>query len=189
MFALSAMVSTTTKRQEAHEKSLAASLSTRTVRVTALSASPAKSSAIPCINSPKITSVMVKQSLIGMRRIAGKGWIVQQGMDGPVHCLRRSPSRSLTLVLTSADPRRIVQHRRVFEFLGGAGSPEAEEYAWKRFAIDAVGKGWYCPYQQRWKDISEKVRKNRAAKHKAKDERLKKEHQIAHTLREEDKLK
>ena len=81
------------------------------------------------------------------------------------------------------------KHNRVFEFLGGAGSPAAEEYAWKRFAIDAVGKGWYCPYPHRWKEISEQVRKNRAAKHKAKDERLKKEHQIAYTLREEDKLK
>ena len=80
------------------------------------------------------------------------------------------------------------KHPRVYKFLC-EGSAASEEYAWKRFAIDAVGKGWYCPYQQRWKDISEKVRKNRAAKHKAKDERLKKEHQIAHTLREEDKLK
>ncbi len=132
---------------------------------------------------------MVKQSLIGMRRIAGKGWIVQQGMDGPVHCLRRSPSRSLTLVLTSADPRRIVLHHRVFEFLGGAGSTAAENYAWKRFAIGAVGHGWYCPYPQRWKEISEQVSKNRAAKYKAEADRRKKENKIAYALREEDKLK
>lgn len=132
---------------------------------------------------------MVKQSLIDMRRIAGKGWIVQQGMDGPVHCLRRSPSRSLTLVLTSADPRRRVLHRRVFELLGGAGSSAAKEYAWKRFEIDAVEQGWYCPYPQRWKEISKQVRKNRAAKYKAEADRLKKEHQIAYELREEDRLK
>ncbi len=81
------------------------------------------------------------------------------------------------------------KHPRVFELLGGAGSAAAEEYAWNRFEIDAVGKGWYCPYPQRWKEISEQVRKNRAAKHKAKDERRKKEHQIAYALREQEALK
>jgi len=81
------------------------------------------------------------------------------------------------------------QHPRVFELLGGAGSAAAEEYAWNRFEIDAVGQGWYCPYPQRWKEISEQVSKNRAAKYKAEADRRKKEHQIAYALREEDKLK
>ena len=81
------------------------------------------------------------------------------------------------------------RHPRVFEFLGGAGSPAAEEYAWKRFEIDAVGQGWYCPHPQRWKEISEQVSKNRAAKYKAEADRRKKEHQIAYALREEEKLK
>ncbi|MDA7432866.1 hypothetical protein N8506_03185 [Synechococcus sp. AH-601-N23] len=84
-----------------------------------------------------------------------------------------------------------MQHRRVFEFLDDAGSPAVEEYSWKRFEIDAVGKSWYCPYPQRWKQEQEQeqAKRDRATHHKAKDERLKKEHQIAYTLREEDKLK
>lgn len=81
------------------------------------------------------------------------------------------------------------KHNRVFEFLGGAGSPAAEEYAWKRFAIDAVGKGWYCPYPQRWKEISEQVSKNRAAKYKAEADRRKKENKIVYALREQEALK
>ena len=75
------------------------------------------------------------------------------------------------------------------EVLGGAGSAAAEEYAWNRFEIDAVGKGWYCPYPQRWKEISKQVSKNRAAKYKAEADRRKKEHQIAYALREQEALK
>ena len=81
------------------------------------------------------------------------------------------------------------KHPRVFEFLGGAGSIAAEEYAWNRFEIDAVGRGWYCPYPQRWKEISKQVSKNRAAKYKAEADRRKKEHQIAYALREQEALK
>lgn len=80
-------------------------------------------------------------------------------------------------------------HRRVFEFLGGAGSAAAEEYAWNRFEIDAVGQGWYCPYPQRWKEISEQVSKNRAAKYKAEADRRKKENKIVYALREQEALK
>ena len=81
------------------------------------------------------------------------------------------------------------KHPRVFELLGGAGSAAAEEYAWNRFEIDAVGKGWYCPYPQRWKEISEQASKNRAARYKAEADRRKKENKIAYELREEDRLK
>ena len=81
------------------------------------------------------------------------------------------------------------KHPRVFELLGGAGSPAAEEYAWNRFEIDAVGKGWYCPYPQRLKEISEQVSKNRAAKYKADYDRRKRKNKIVYALREEDKLK
>ncbi|EHA60141.1 hypothetical protein Syn8016DRAFT_2523 [Synechococcus sp. WH 8016] len=81
------------------------------------------------------------------------------------------------------------KHDRVFEFLGGAGSTAAENYAWKRFAIGAVGHGWYCPYPQRWKQEQEQAKRDRATHHKAKDERLKKEHQIAYALREQEALK
>ena len=77
---------------------------------------------------------------------------------------------------------------RVYEFLG-KGSAAAEEYAWKRFEIDAVGKGWYCPHPQRWKEISELNRKRKAAHHKERDARRKREHQIAYALREQEALK
>jgi len=80
------------------------------------------------------------------------------------------------------------KHPRVYEFLG-KGSAEAEEYAWKRFEIDAVGKDWYCPYPQRWKEISELNRKRKAAHHKERDARRKREHQIAYALREQEALK
>ena len=78
---------------------------------------------------------------------------------------------------------------RVFELLGGAGSAAAEEYTWNRFEIDAVGQGWYCPYPQRWKEISELANKRRAAKYKADYERKRRENKVAYALREEDKLK
>ena len=60
---------------------------------------------------------------------------------------------------------------------------------WKRFEIDAVGKDWYCPYPQRWKEISELNRKRKAAHHKERDARRKREHQIAYALREQEALK
>jgi hypothetical protein len=59
------------------------------------------------------------------------------------------------------------KHPRVYAFLGGEGSPEAEEYAWKRFEADCVGKGWFCPYPQRWKELSDQAVKARAAKYRA----------------------
>jgi hypothetical protein len=80
------------------------------------------------------------------------------------------------------------KHPRVFELLGGAGSAAAEEYAWNRFEIDAVGQGWYCPHPQRWKEISKKVSENRAAKFKAETDRRKRENQIAYALREQKAL-
>ena len=80
------------------------------------------------------------------------------------------------------------KHPRVYEFLG-KGSAAAEEYAWKRFEIDAVGMGWYCPHPQRWKEISELAHKRRAAKYKERDARRKREHQIAYALREQEELK
>ena len=79
------------------------------------------------------------------------------------------------------------EHPRVYEFLG-KGSAAAEEYAWKRFEIDAVGKDWYCPHPQRWKEISELAGKKRAAKYKAQAERQKRENQIAYALREQEEL-
>ena len=75
-------------------------------------------------------------------------------------------------------------HPRVYEFLG-KGSPAAEEYAWKRFEIDAVGKGWYCPHPQRWLEISELDRRRKAALHKERDARCKRENKIAYALREQ----
>ena len=86
--------------------------STKTARVTASSASPARSSKIPCICSPRRHSRMVKRLLIGMRRIAGRSWIVQQGMGGPVLCLRRLQSHSLTQGQISPGPRRSVLQQR-----------------------------------------------------------------------------
>ena len=80
------------------------------------------------------------------------------------------------------------KHPRVYEFLG-KGSAAAEEYAEKRLEIDAVGQGWYCPYPQRWKEISELAHKRRAAKYKADYERKRRENKVAYALREEDKLK
>ncbi len=59
------------------------------------------------------------------------------------------------------------KHPRVYAFLGGEGSPAAEEYAWKRFEADCVGKGWYCPYPQRWKELSDQAVKERAEKYRA----------------------
>ena len=73
------------------------------------------------------------------------------------------------------------RHPRVYEFLG-KGSAAAEEYAWKRFEIDAVGKGWYCPYPQRWKEISELAGKRRAAKYKADYERKRRENKACYSL-------
>ncbi len=60
-----------------------------------------------------------------------------------------------------------INHPRVYAFLGGEGSPAAEEYAWKRFEADCVGRGWYCPYPQRWKELSDQAVKARAAKYRA----------------------
>ena len=80
------------------------------------------------------------------------------------------------------------KHPRVYDFLG-KGSAAAEEYAWKRFEIDAVGKGWYCPYPQRWKEISALNRQRKAAQYKAKDALRKRENQIAYALREKEALK
>ena len=80
------------------------------------------------------------------------------------------------------------KHPRVYEFLG-KGSAAAEEYAWKRLEIDAVGKGWYCPHPQRWLEISELAGKRRAAKYKADYERKKREHKVAYTLREQEELR
>ena len=100
------------QRRAGQSRQQQASTSIRTARVTASSALLAKSSAIPCINSPWSSSVrVVRRLLIGMRRIAGSGWTVQQGMGGPVLYPRKSPSHSLTLVPTSADPRRNVLRR------------------------------------------------------------------------------
>ena len=65
------------------------------------------------------------------------------------------------------------KHPRVYEFLGGEGSIAAEEYAWKRFEADCVGKGWYCPYPKRWKELSEQAVKARAAKYRAEYEQRK----------------
>ena len=75
------------------------------------------------------------------------------------------------------------KHPRVYEFLG-KGSAAAEEYAWSRFEIDAVGKGWYCPHPQRWKEISELAGKRRAAKYKADYERKRQENKVAYALGE-----
>ncbi len=80
------------------------------------------------------------------------------------------------------------EHPRVYEFLG-EGSEAAEEYAWKRFEIDAVGKGWYCPYPKLWKKISDLERQRKAAKHKQDYERRKRENQVAYALREQEALK
>ena len=80
------------------------------------------------------------------------------------------------------------KHPRVYEFLG-KGSAAAEEYAWKRFEIDAVGKGWYCPHPQCWREISELAGKRRAAKYKANYERKRREHKVAFALREQEELK
>ena len=80
------------------------------------------------------------------------------------------------------------KHPRVYAFLG-KGSAAAEEYAWKRFEIDAVGKGWYCPHPQRWLEISELAGKRRAAKYKADYERKKREHKVAYALREQAALR
>ena len=80
------------------------------------------------------------------------------------------------------------KHPRVYEYLG-KGSARAEEYAWKRFEIDAVGKSWYCPYPQRWKEISELAGKRRAEQYKADYERKRRENKVAYELHEEDKLK
>ena len=74
------------------------------------------------------------------------------------------------------------KHPTVYEFLG-KGSPAAEEYAWNRFEIDAVGQGWYCPHPQRWAEISALAGKRRAAKYKADDERKRRENKIAYDLR------
>ena len=74
------------------------------------------------------------------------------------------------------------KHPRVYEYLG-KGSARAEGYAWRRFEIDAVGKGWYCPYPQRWKEISELAGKRRAEQYKADYERKRREHKVAYDLR------
>jgi hypothetical protein len=58
------------------------------------------------------------------------------------------------------------KHPRVYAFLGGEGAPEAEAYAWKRFEADCVGKGWFCPYPQRWKELSDQAVKARAEKYR-----------------------
>ena len=79
------------------------------------------------------------------------------------------------------------KHPRVYEFLG-KGSAAAEEYAWNRFEIDAVGKGWYCPHTQRWKEISELAGKRRAAKYKADYERKRRENKIRYMLKENERI-
>ena len=80
------------------------------------------------------------------------------------------------------------EHPRVYAFLG-KGSAKAEEYAVKRLEIGAVGKGWYCPAPQRHKQQQEQEKQSRAAHHKAKDARRKRENQIAYALREQEELK
>ena len=80
------------------------------------------------------------------------------------------------------------EHPRVYAFLG-KGSAAAEEYAEKRLEIGAVGKGWYCPAPQRYKQQQEQEKQSRAAHHKAKDARSKRENQIAYALREQEELK
>ena len=79
------------------------------------------------------------------------------------------------------------KHPRVYAFLGKGSA--AEEYAEKRLEIGAVGKGWYCPAPQRHKQQQEQEKQSRAAHHKAKDARLKRENQIAYALREQEELK
>ena len=73
------------------------------------------------------------------------------------------------------------EHPRVYAFLG-KGSSAAEEYAWKRFEIDAVGKGWYCPHPQRWKEISELAGKRRTEQYKADYERKRRENKACYSL-------
>lgn len=75
------------------------------------------------------------------------------------------------------------KHPRVFQFLGGAGSSAAEEYAEKRLEIGAVGKGWYCPSPQRWKHEQEQAKRLRAARYKAEAERRKRENKVAYDHR------
>jgi len=77
------------------------------------------------------------------------------------------------------------KHPRVYEFLGGAGAEAAEEYAEKRLEIDAVGKGWYCPTPQRKREEQEKIKRAKAAQHKADYERRRRENQAAYSLREQ----
>jgi len=76
-----------------------------------------------------------------------------------------------------------VKHPRVFQFLGGAGSAAAEEYAEKRLEIDAAGKGWYCPSPQRWKQDQEQKKRLRAAEYREEAERRKSQNKIINDLR------
>ena len=80
------------------------------------------------------------------------------------------------------------KHPRVFQFLGGAGSSAAEEYAEKRLEIGAVRKGWYCPSPQRWKQEQEQAKRLRAAQYKAEAERRKRDNKVAYALREGEAL-
>ena len=80
------------------------------------------------------------------------------------------------------------RHPRIYEFLG-KGSEKAEVYAWKRFEIDAVGKGWYCPHPERWKELSELDKQRKAANHKSEAERRKRENQVAYALCAQEALK
>ena len=81
------------------------------------------------------------------------------------------------------------KHPRVYTFLGGEGSPAAEEYAWKRFEAECVGKGWYCPHPERWKELSELDKQRKAANHKSEAERRKRENQVAYALCAQEALK
>ena len=74
---------------------------------------------------------------------------------------------------------------RVFGFLGGAGARAAEEYAEKRLEINAVGKGWYCPIPQRKREEQEKIKRTKAAQHKADYERRRLANQAAYSLLEQ----
>lgn len=73
------------------------------------------------------------------------------------------------------------KHPRVYEFLG-KGSAAAEEYAWKRFEIDAVGKGWYCPHPQRWKQEQQQAKRERAIRYKIEYDKKKIENKSLHAL-------
>jgi len=79
-----------------------------------------------------------------------------------------------------------IRYSSVYEFLKSqGGSMSAEMYAIARWNADCAGEGWNCPTPRFWKDHCAKSYQNRAAAHKERYERIKRENKARYELKQQ----